>query len=96
MTTTPTNKPITRVLLLPEELYQYLTGHILQKYSPTPDEWGIASALWAALQRAKVVDYSKLGKAEIEKFGPGEASINLTSENDIGPHDDPPGPGMSA
>jgi len=82
---TPKPKPVMRVLILPEEIYQYLCGHVFEKHvqSGIPsDELPIAGAASAYLRKAQIVDFSKLGKAEIEKLGPGGVALNLKPAQD--------------
>ncbi len=85
-TSVPAPKPVVmRCLILPEEIYQYLLGHVFEKHVQTgipSDELAIASATSACLRKAQEVDFGKLGKAEIEKLGPGGVALNLVPGTD--------------
>lgn len=72
-----------RVLLLPAESFRYLM-HVFASHTQAgipPDEVLPAADLFARIQRAQTVDFSKLGKAEIEKLGPEGVTMNLTPDN---------------
>ncbi len=78
-----------KVLILPEESYRYLQ-HVFASHTQAgfaPDEVLPAADLFARIQKAQTVDFSKLGNAEITKLGPDGASLELKPESNL----DPPG-----
>lgn len=72
----------TKVLLLPEESFKYLLfvyDQHLRAGIPSEEVYA-AATLKSFLDKAQVVDFSKLGKAGVEKVGPGGVALNLTPE----------------
>jgi hypothetical protein len=81
-----------KVLILPEDSYNYLkyvyASHTKAGFAP--DEVLAAADLFARIERAQTVDFSKLGKVGLEGLTPGadgKVSVNLTPEANL----DPPG-----
>jgi hypothetical protein len=71
-----------KVLLLPEETYQYLI-HVFASHTQSgmpPDEVFPAADLFTRIQRAQTVDFTKLGHAEIEKLEANGLSLSLVPE----------------
>lgn len=71
-----------RVLLLPDSLFKYVLFIFEQhlRAGIPSDEVFAAADLKAALGKAQTVDFSKLGKAEIEKMTPTGIALNLAPE----------------
>ena len=71
-----------KVLLLPVEAFTYLEfvfeTHV--RAGIPSDEIFAAADLKTFLGKAQLVDFSKLGKAEIEKLGANGVAVNLTPE----------------
>ncbi len=71
-----------KILLLPEDTFGYLL-HVYEQHlgrGISPDEVFAAADLKVFLGKAQTIDYSKLGKAEIEKLGPNGVALNLKPE----------------
>lgn len=80
---TPT--PVVKVVLLPGDTHTYLlhaVASFIKAGLVQPDDLGIANEVWKRLNAAQVVDFSKLGKAEIEKLTPAGVVLNLPGDED--------------
>jgi hypothetical protein len=65
---------------MPEEIHEYLTQVVMRRHTERglpPEELSIAAELWKFLNRAQIVDYSKLGEAEVTALSPNEIAIDL-------------------
>jgi hypothetical protein len=84
-----------RVVLLPEEIYTYLLKHVFEQHlgkGISSGELQIASEAHQLLLKAQVVDYSKLGKAQIEQLKTNGVSVNLIPDEPEGSISDNRGP----
>jgi hypothetical protein len=74
----------TRVILLPEEIYTYLLKHVFEQHlgrGISSGELSIAAETHQLLLKAQIVDYSKLGNAQIDQLKNNGVAIDLIPEN---------------
>lgn len=83
--------PDVRLILLPENLYEYLT-FVFQSHCGKgldPDELAIGSELWRRVKASPKIDFSQLGKVKMESMDPTSVAISIE------PTEGQPGPGPS-
>ncbi len=78
----PNANPDVRLILLPENLYEYLT-FVLQSYYKAgvePDELGVGNELWRRVKASPKIDFSQLGKVKMESLDPQSVAITIEPE----------------
>jgi hypothetical protein len=76
-----------RVILLPEEIYIYLLKHVFEQHlgrGISSGELPIIAETHQLLLKAQIVDYSKLGKAQIEQLKTNGVAVNLVPDESDG------------
>jgi hypothetical protein len=74
-----------RLVVLPENLYQYLI-YVMEEHCKQglhPDELLIASDFWKRVKGAPKIDFSELGKVKMENLSPTQVAISLEHEGGV-------------
>lgn len=79
-----TNASDVRLIVLPENLFEYLT-FVFEKHCKQgvgTDELLFAGELWKRINSAPKIDFSELGKVKLENLTPNQVAISMDPKED--------------